>query len=146
MAFETGPFLNLAVFCETVIQDTSGVLSLIRVVDRMKVAAHGPNAPEEMPPTQLSWTMVLHFRAGSARGSYPIKILPELPSGLSKEPIILSAHFEGGNRGINIISKVNMTLDMPGVYWFKIFLNDVFVTQVPVEIIYSRVSGPAAPA
>jgi len=31
----TGPFVSVAAFCENVIEDKSGVLSLIRVVDRL---------------------------------------------------------------------------------------------------------------
>jgi hypothetical protein len=145
MGFETGPFLTLAVFCEQVIEDKSGVLSLIRIVDRMYVSASGPMAPEEMPPTFLNWFLVLSFKSGEARGSHPIKIEPELPSGLRLEPILLSAHFEGGNRGTNIISKLNMKLEMPGVYWFRIYVDDQFATQTPVEVIYSRTVAPQSP-
>lgn len=146
MGFETGPFLALAVFCEQVIEDKSGVLSLIRIVDRMYVYASGPAAPEEMPPSILNWFMVLSFKAGEARGSHPIKIERELPSGLKTEPIVLSAHFEGGNRGTNIISKLNMKLEMPGIYWFRIYVDDQFTTQIPVEVIYSRTVTPQPPA
>lgn len=145
MGFETGPFLTLAVFCEQVIEDKSGVLSLIRIVDRMYVSTFGPMSPEEMPPADLNWFMVLSFKSGEARGSHPIKIEPELPSGLRLSPIILSAHFEGGNRGHNIISRLNMKLTMPGIYWFRIYVDDELVTQIPVEVIYSRMVTPQPP-
>jgi hypothetical protein len=145
MAFEQGPFLTLATFCEQVIEDKSGVLSLIRLVDRMYVSAYGPTAPEQMPPTTLNWILILSFKAGKARGSHAIKIEPELPSGLRLQPIILSAYFEGGTRGQNIISKLNMRLEMPGVYWFRIYVEDQFVTQIPVEVIYSRTVTPQPP-
>ena len=110
MSFERGPFLTLATFCEQVIEDKSGIVSLIRIVDRMHVSTSGPTAPEEMPATDLNWFMVLSFKSGEARGSHPIKIEPELPSGLRLPPFILSAHFEGGNRGQRIISRLNMKL------------------------------------
>jgi hypothetical protein len=145
MVFERGPFLALAAFCEQVIEDKSGVLSLIRIVDRMHVFASGPTAPEEMPPSFLNWFLVLSFKSGEVRGSHPIKIEPELPSGLRINPIILSAHFEGGNRGHNTISKLNMKLEMPGVYWFRIYVDDQFITQIPVEVIYSRTVTPQPP-
>lgn len=141
MPFEQGPYLNLATFCEQVIEDKSGVLSLIRIVDRMYVSAYGPSAPDEMPPANLNWFLVISLKSGEARGSQTIKIIPELPSGLNKEPVTLSAHFEGGTRGQNIISRVNMKLEMPGIYWFKIYLEDQFLTKVPVEVIYSRMSA-----
>lgn len=145
MPFDNGPFLVLAVFCEQVIEDKSGVLSLIRVVDRMNISTSGPTAPEQMPPAILNWTLVLSFKSGQARGSMPIKIEPELPSGIRLDPITLSAHFEGGSRGTNIISKLNMKLEMPGIYWFRIYVDDAFVTQTPVEVIYSRIVTPQPP-
>ena len=145
MPFDKGPFLTVAAFCEQVIEDKSGVLSLIRVVDRMNISASGPTAPEQMPPATLNWTLVLCFKSGEARGSTPIKIEPELPSGIRLDPITVSAHFEGGNRGANIISRLNMKLEMPGIYWFRIYVDDVFATQIPVEVIYSRIVTPQPP-
>jgi len=49
MPFERGSYLITAVFCEQVLQEASGVLSLIRIVDRMTITSSGPNAPAEMP-------------------------------------------------------------------------------------------------
>ena len=54
MAFERGPYLSIAAFCEQTIDDKSNVLSLIRVVDRMTVTGQGPDVPDEMP--LLIWT------------------------------------------------------------------------------------------
>jgi len=145
MDSEQGPFLAAAVFCEQVIEDKSGVLSLIRIVDRMNVSTSGPGAPEEMPPTILNWFLVVIFKSGEAKGSHPVKIETELPSGLRLNPLILSAHFEGGTRGQRIITRLNMKLEMPGVYWFRIYVDDRFVTQTPVEVIYSRTVTPHPP-
>ena len=145
MSFERGPYLTIAAFCEQVIEDKSGVLSLIRVVDRMNITAQGPTAPAEMPPTPLNWFLVITMKSGEARGSYPIKIEPELPSGLTLSPITLSAHFEGTNRGTNIITRLNMRLEMPGIYWFRIYFEDQLLTKIPVEVIYSRIITPQPP-
>jgi hypothetical protein len=142
MPENTGPFLSIAAFCENVIEDKSGVLTLVRIVDRMIVSAQGPTAPEEMPPAVLNWYLVLSFKSGKAYGSVEVKIEPELPSGLRKSPIILNPHFEGGNRGANIVTRINMQLEMPGVYWFRIYVANQVVTQVPVEVLYQRLVTP----
>ena len=146
MVFERGPYLAIAAFCEQVIEDKSGVLSLIRVVDRQTVTAQGPNAPETMPPSQINWTFVMCFKSGEARGSHEIKTEIERPSGLRTQPLIQTAHFEGGNRGVNLVNRMNLRLEEPGVYWFRIYVDDVFVTQVPLEIIYSRSVTPLPPS
>ncbi len=132
----------MAVFCELALQDNSGVWSLIRIVDRKTITAQGSSVPELMPPTPIDWTLFLTFKSGEARGSLPIKIEPVLPSQETLKPVIVSANFEGGNRGHNIVTKLNMTLTMPGVYWFRIYVEDEFVTQIPLEMIYSRLETP----
>ncbi|MDP2731371.1 MAG: hypothetical protein Q8O55_12980 [Dehalococcoidales bacterium] len=142
----TGPFLNVAAFCENVIEDKSGVLSLIRLVDRLTVSSHGPSAPEEMPPTPLNWFLVLAFKSGSARGSVQVTIQPELPSGIRLEPIKLTPYFEGGNRGCNIVTRINIMLRESGLYWFRILVGDALATQIPLEVIYSRMVIPGPPS
>lgn len=143
MPFERGPYLTTATFCEQVLQEATGVLSLIRIIDRMNITASGPTAPEDMPPAQLNWTLVISLKSGDARGSHPVKIVPQLPSGETKDPIILSVHLEGDNKGQNIVSKMNMTLEIPGIYWFNIYVDDQLITRVPLEVIYSRIVTPS---
>ena len=142
MAFEQGPHLAIAAFCEQVIEDKSGVLSLIRIVDRMQVTAQGADIPKEMPAANLNWNLVITLKSGEARGSHPVKIVPVLPSGETKAPFTYSAYLEGANRGQHIITRVQMELPMPGIYWFKIYVDDELMTQIPVEVIYSRIVTP----
>jgi len=142
MAFEKGPYIAIAAFCENVIEDKSGVLSLIRIVDRLLITAQGPNTPEEMQPFPINWLLVISMRAGEVHGSRSIKIEPEEPSGLKLPPLVLSAHFEGANRSTNLITRVNIPLKMPGVYWFRIYVDEMFITQVPIEVIYTRIVTP----
>lgn len=143
----TGPYVNVAAFCENVIEDKAGVLSLIRVVDRLIVSAQGTSAPDRMPATPLNWFLVIILRSGQARGSVPVMIQPELPSGLRIEPVTFTPHFEGENRGCNIVTRMAMLLQEPGIYWFRIFVGDALATQVPLEVIYSRtvIPGPQPP-
>ena len=75
MAFEKGPYLQIAAFCEQVIEDKRGMLSLINVVDRTTHSRGGPQAPEEMPAFDLNWKLVLSLKSGEARGSYPVRIV-----------------------------------------------------------------------
>lgn len=142
MPFERGPYLTTATFCEQVLQEATGVISLIRIVDRMTITSTGADAPEEMPPAQLNWTLVITLKSGDARGSHPVKIVPQLPSGETKSPLIMSVHLEGDNKGQNIISRMTMDLEMPGIYWFNIYVDDQLLTKVPLEVIYSRIVTP----
>lgn len=142
MATSRGPFITTAAFCETLLTEASGVLTLVRIVDRITHTAVGPNPPEEMPTFSVDWTLVITLKSGDVRGSHPVKITPELPSGETRDPVILSAHFEGGSKGVNLVSQIGMLLSMPGIYWFHIHVNDELMTKVPLEVIYSRIVTP----
>lgn len=135
-----GPYLQMAVFCENVIEDRQGVLSLIRIIDRTTVTASGPEAPETMPPTPLSGHMVLAFKSGWAKGSYHVKIRPKTPDQQDLPELTVPIHFEGEDRGQNLILPFRMVLEQEGLYWFEVYLNDSLVTRTPFRLIYQRIS------
>jgi hypothetical protein len=108
----------------------------------MTITAAGPNAPDDMPQGTLSWTLVITLRSGDARGSHPVKIVPQLPSGETLSPVTLSVHLEGENKGQNLLTRMNMPLSIPGIYWFQIYFDDQLITKVPLEVIYSRIVTP----
>lgn len=135
-----GPYLQLAVFCENVIEDRQGVLSIIRIIDRTIVTASGPDAPEKMPPVPLDARMVLGFKAGFAKGSYSVRIRPTGPDGKPLPEVIVPMHLEGDDRGHNIILPLRMALDQEGLYWFEIYVGETLVTRMPFRLVYQRVS------
>jgi len=138
MSSEGGPYLQIACFCEKVIEDKRGVLSIIGIIDTLTSEATGTEAPEEMPPVTRQLHLVLALKSGTARGRYQIKITPELPSGLCLDPVILTAHMEGGERGTNIIANMPFTFSLEGLYWFIIHLNNELLTKMPFRVKYSR--------
>ena len=79
--FERGPFVQLALFCERVLREADGVMSIIRIVDRVTHTERGPDAPEEMPEVHFPLFLVVSLKAGTARGPHEIRITPEQPSG-----------------------------------------------------------------
>lgn len=143
MAFGTGPYIQAAAFCENVIEDKTGALSLIRVVDTFTQTATGSEPPSEMPPVTWQMKLVLMLKAGRARGRYEVKIVPELPSGETKTPLTLTAYMEGEERGQNIIVNFVFTFTMEGLYWFNVYLDDALLTKMPLRVKYMRlVTGP----
>jgi len=138
MPLEGGPYLQIACFCEKVIEDKRGVLSIIGIIDTMTAETASPEAPGEMPPVTRQLHLVLALKSGTARGRYQIKITPELPSGLCLDPVILTAHMEGAERGTNIIANMPFTFNLEGLYWFIIHLNDAVLTKIPFRVKYSR--------
>ena len=139
MTFEQGPYIQMAGLCEQVIEDKTGALSLIRIIDTITHSEAGPDAPAEMPNVTYPMKMVIMLKSGRARGRHDLKIVPQLPSGETKSPLVRSIHMEGEERGFNNIINMLFTFTMEGLYWFNVYLNDALLTKIPLRIKYNRI-------
>jgi hypothetical protein len=147
---DTGPHLQIALFCEKVLEEGDGTLSLIRVIDRITQTASGPDAPEQMPPFLTeNLTLVIALKGGRARGRHAIKIRPETPTGMHLPTLEQGIQIQPGNAGVNLIMPLTLPVSEEGVIWFDIFLagpppqEDVLLTRAPLEIQYlpQRIGG-----
>src|SRR5229473_2012951 len=93
-----GPWLQAAVFCEKVLFEKDGPVSLIRMVDRFNITASGVAPPTKMPPTTITVTAFLYFKSGIARGSYEITVNGYDPSHKKISTVIAPMLFEGDDR------------------------------------------------
>jgi hypothetical protein len=141
----TGPYVSVAVFCEKVMQEQDGGMSLIRVTDTINQAAIGPDAPREMQPFMASITLVLMLKSGEARGSYGVLLRPEAPGGFQMPSFEQTVHLQGGAWGAAIVMPLQFPVSEQGVYWFDVFLTEPtdadsskFLTRIPLEVVYSR--------
>ncbi len=139
-----GPYIQLAAFCDLVIEGKDGTLSLIRVTDRLMHQAVGTGAPEQMPQVPYIMTAVIALKSGQARGGHAVKIVIEKPSGLRQDGPTVTAMLEGEDRGQNLILKFQMVFEEQGMYWFDVLVNNRLVTRMPWRVIYSRtlIPGP----
>lgn len=135
----SGPFLQMAVLCQSVLQEGTGQLSLIRITDSLGLAG----MMSEMQPIPIALQMVVTFRAGFAHGKYKVKVVGNTPS---KDEFVIgeqSPYFEGEDRGVNLLFMVNLVLAEEGVFWFDVFLQDTFVTRVPLRVTYQQIVQPS---
>lgn len=143
-----GPFIQAACFCETVIEDKSGVLSLIRIIDTLTHSEAGPTPPDDMPAFPYTFKLVLMLKSGEAKGRYNLKIEPELPNGATEKSILVTAYFEGEEKGQNVVADMAFVFKIEGLYWFSVFLEDKKLTAMPLRVKYNRVvvgSSPPTP-
>ncbi|MBI4311974.1 MAG: hypothetical protein HY681_09345 [Chloroflexi bacterium] len=138
MTSEGGPYVQVAAFCDYVLEDKQGSLSLIRLIDTLTHTERGPNAPRDMPSVPYALKLVVSVKSGRARGRTEVKVVPELPSGENKEPLAVTVHLEGEDRGQNVIFNINMTFTLEGLYWFNVYCDDVLLTRVPFRAKYMR--------
>jgi len=139
MGFEQGPYIQMAGLCEQVIEDKAGAFSLIRVIDTITHTEARHDAPTDMPPVTYPMKMVIMLKAGRSRGRHELKVIPELPSGEDKPPLIRSVQMEGEERGYNNIINMVFTFTMEGLYWFNVYFDDSLLTKIPLRIKYNRV-------
>jgi hypothetical protein len=138
-SFERGPFITAALFCEKLLQETDGVKSAIRIVDRVIIQTEGPQPPNEMPSFNLQTTLFLQFKSGAARGPLQLEVRMVKPSVDTKSILSRTVLFEGeDDRGTDIICYLNLKVDQSGIYWFYVYLDDVIVTRLPLRIIYLK--------
>ena len=139
--------MKIACLCERALQEKDGIISLIRVIDRVTHTRAGPDAPAEMPPFPYGMTAVIMLVSGQARGRHELKIEPEQPSGLKKQPFTATVHMEGEDKGQNVVMNMRMTFDQEGLWWFNVYLNDQLLTRMPFRVMYQRMlqAGPRPP-
>lgn len=131
-----GPYLATAVICEKALQEQDGVLTLVRLIDRVIVGATGPDVPEDMPPAPLNFTVVIALKSGAARGRHKIRLRPEDPSGHQLSTLELPVHFEGEDRGANLIVQFGLTAEKEGLYWIDVLFGDDLMTRIPLRVVY----------
>jgi hypothetical protein len=142
MPIQGGPYLQAALLCEKALQETDGVISLIRIVDRWTVS--GPS--EDMPQTAIQATMVLMFKSGFHRGPGRLTITPTSPRDAPMPAIEVPVHFEGDeDRGVNVVLPMAFPVQESGVYWFDVALDGQTVSHIPLRVIYHRVAPMQLP-
>jgi hypothetical protein len=141
-----GPYLQMAVICERVLREQDGVLSVVRIIDRLTHTIVGAEMPDPLPPVPYTVWFALAFKSGSARGRHALKIVQEQPSGLRRDLFEHSIMLEGEERGANFVAQVQAKFEQEGVYWFDVLLNDQFVTRMPFRLTYNLVRQARPPS
>ena len=140
-----GPLVQVAAFCENVIEGKDGTISLIRIIDRMMVTAQGSEAPKDMPPVTRLLMAVVTLKAGAAAGRQDVRIVMEKPSTEQTELWTASMLAEGPDRGQNFVVRLHVTFDQEGLYWFHVLADEEILTSMPFRLVYVRQALGARP-
>jgi hypothetical protein len=131
-----GPYLQAALICERVLQEQDGVVSAIRVIDRVYFVTDAEGRP--LSP-QHPITLLITLKSGAARGSYSVRIEREKPSG-ERAPVLEAPIFlEGEDRGANLVVAAAFEPDQQGLYWFDVLFENDLVTRIPLRAIYQQI-------
>ena len=139
-AKKTGPFLAAAVFCERVMEEKDNVVSLIRVVDILKVQKSAELTTilneKQMGMIASPIMAVLAFKSGDAKGEYDLKVIPVSPSGKRLKAMTAKVTFLGGEFGVNVRAVVPAPILEEGLYWYEVRLNGKLFTRMPLRIVH----------
>ena len=130
-----GAHLHVATFCEKILREADGVISLIRMIDRFNVAGE----TEEMQPVVLQFTVFISFKSGILRGKQKIALRPISPTGKELPAMEIPVLFEGDDdRGPGLGIPVAWAVDEEGLFWWDLYLNNELVTRMPLRVTYQR--------
>jgi hypothetical protein len=141
-----GPYLLAAVLCERVLEEKDGVVSVIRIVDRIVHTPRGPHAPEKMPAVPVALTLFVSLKSGFARGRFNVRVRAIDPAGGALSEVSLPILLEGGDdRGVQSILPLFFVAQEEGLHWFEIRFEERLLTRVPLRLVYQPFSMGTPP-
>jgi len=135
-----GPYLTAALICEKILREKDEIISIIRVIDRITITIGGTLPPETPPPVIVNCNALISLKSGSVTGNRTLKWMLETPSGTKTLEQLIPILFEGEDRGINLVLNLNIQVEQEGLHWFTLFLEDQFLTRIPLRIFYQWIS------
>jgi hypothetical protein len=128
-----GPFVSSAVVCERVLTEQDGVVSVIRIIDRLFFIADEHGEPVE---PRYPLTMFVTLKAGAARGSFTLAVSMEKPSTERVDIVTAPVLLEGEERGVNLVLQMLFEPDQQGLYWYDVSFEGGRLTRIPLRVVY----------
>ncbi len=131
-----GPYLEMAVLCERVLEERDGALSLIRLVDRFTIHRPAPAPGEYVVPPSISVVAVVGFKSGAARGRHQLRLSLEYPDGMIHSRLEVPLLLEGEDRGARALVPIQLLAEQEGIYWIRVALDEAEFTRVPLRVAF----------
>jgi hypothetical protein len=138
-----GPYLQAACLCDRVLQEQDGVVTPVRLVDRVTI----PRIPAGgIPPGAVSQlSLLIALKSGGVTGAHTVTIRhpPALqaPGEISPIPVVL----QGAENGVNLIGLFQW-IPRPtdeGLHWIDVLFDDRLLTRMPLRIVFQDSQGAA---
>jgi len=144
-----GPFVQMAVFCENLLEESGNVMTPVRIVDTYTL-----NAPKDMPPDANPFIRVkglIALKAGDVTGTHKVELVLENPLGerriLSPEGGWPGFFSTGGEQGFNIKLDFALGVKNFGLCWFDVLFDGELVTRMPLRLRRDQeTEQPSGPA
>lgn len=132
------PYITAAFICEKVLQEKDGVLTAVRIIDKVFLKLPPEGLPGGAKPA-IAVTGLLGLKSGPVVGEFDLKIGVTAPSGEKKQEVMLfRLQMLGGDQGQNIIMNVGLGIEQEGLYWFDVSLGDELLTRIPLLVVITN--------
>jgi hypothetical protein len=144
MSDKPRPYVTAAFFCERVLQEIDGSLSIIRVADKITFQMP-PGIPAEIKPA-VAMTFLLSLKSGPVVGDFDVTIRVVKPSGgQAKEVQTIPIKFLGQDQGQNYVMNVTLGVEEFGLYWFEVVFDEQVLTRTPLVIVQQELTSEMMP-
>ena len=132
-----GPHLQAALLCERVTQGPDGLVSIVRLMDRIVVRA--PKTLTEPAPSRVSCHAVVILKTGSRPGKYKLRLVLTSPSGKLLGEFSLEVTLPNEpDQGVNLVMPIEFTASEEGIYWFDVKLDGETLTRTSFRRVVLR--------
>lgn len=134
---QTIPYVQVAAFCDRVLEDKDGAVSAIRIVDRFTLVSVPPKPNEnELPAIEV--TVLVMLKSGDVKGLHPVLLSITTPSGKTGPPLLANAIFEGGEHGVIIKTQMPIPLEGEGLYWGNVQVDNQIIVRMPLKVVFPK--------
>jgi len=128
------PMLQIAVFCERILEENDGVMSIMRIVDRVIISTD----KDEMQPGMVELGIVVAVKSGDAIGKRKVKLVGVDPKGESIFQILSEFDLKGAGHGTRIAKQIPIPVASPGMHWCDVYIDNQLHTKMPLDIVYRK--------
>jgi hypothetical protein len=130
-----GPYLVAAFFCENVLFEQDGVITAVRIIDRIFVQRIATEKKEGEVAEVVQINLFVSLKGGGYVGKGKLKMFPVSPSGKELKTQETEVELPAQpNAGVNLVIRGLLAFREEGVYWFRIYFNDELITQTPLDV------------
>lgn len=133
-----GPYIAAAFFCEKILTERDGVISAIRIIDRLTFNIQPGSGSSPKP---YSFNLFISLKTGERPGVTKIRIEGRKPNPPHLPNVEKTIHLDqAASSGANLHIGITVDFDQPGVWWFWVYVNEHERTRVPLEVIWLPLS------
>jgi len=134
------PLVNVACFCDTLIEDKDGVLSAIRIIDTFTLSVVSDPPGHGLPPGVSPVVDLTGLITLKAEEAFSTRIHLRLRRVNGEEKMLSPddgwpVEFKGGSHGVTIRIKLQLAVQNYGVCWFDVLHEGEVLTSIPLRLV-----------